>query len=113
MKCAFHNPPMKRSTSKKIVRSNKKSRRDDLFELAGSTTRFDSSFMRLLDCSKDDLLKLARELQKSLENEQFNVRLLVTCLRGLRYELLNTDAIRFGGLVKIIEKVLTDCGWTP
>jgi hypothetical protein len=113
----------KPSTLKKSVR-NKASRRDDLFELAGSRSQFDSSFLSLLDSSKEDLVRSVRELLKGrekerteaalqLENEQFNVRLLVTCLRGLRYELLHIDAVRFGGLVKIIEKVLADCGWEP
>jgi hypothetical protein len=101
-KYASHNPPMKPSTSNE---KNKESRRDDLTELSGSTSRLHSPLLSLIDDHEKS--------QESLETEQFNVRLLVTCLRGVRYELLQTDAVRFGGLVKIIEKVLADCGWTP
>jgi len=32
-------------------------------------------------------------------------------LRGVRYKLLNIDGVRFDGLVKIIDKILVDCGW--
>jgi hypothetical protein len=68
-------------------------------QLAGATNRTDGKYLKLI------------EEQKTLEDERLKIRLLVTCLRGVRYELLNTDATRFGGLVKIIEKVLADCGW--
>ena len=68
--------------------------------LAGATSRLDTVFLKLLDDHK-----------KSLETESFKIRLLVTCLRGVRYELLQTDAARFDGLVKIINRVLSDCGW--
>jgi hypothetical protein len=79
----------------------KQPHRNELTELAGATTRFDEPSLRLV------------VLEEKLKNEQLTVRLLVTCLRGVRYELLNIDHVRFGGLVKIIEKVLADCGWEP
>jgi len=77
--------------------------RSELHELSGTPNRVDSSFLRLLEEHKQS--------QEALENEQFNVRLLVTCLRGVRHELRQTDAVRFDGLVRIIDKVLADCGW--
>ena len=65
-------------------------------QLGGAISRLDSRFLELLGD------------QKRLEIEQFNVRLLVICLRGVRHELLNTDAVRFEGLVKIIDGVLAE-----
>jgi hypothetical protein len=82
---------------------NKGPQRNELTELSGATSRLDSPFLRQLDKYIEN--------QESPETEQFNVRLLVTCLRGVRYELLQTDGVRFDGLVKITDKVLADCGW--
>jgi len=78
-------------------------KRNELTELSGATNRLDLPFLRSIEEHK--------ESQDTLEREQFNVRLLVTCLRGVRHELLQTDGVRFAGLVKIIDKVLVDCGW--
>jgi hypothetical protein len=68
--------------------------------LAGATSRLDAPFLKLVEDHKE-----------SLKTESVKIRLLVTCLRGVRDHLLLIDAARFDPLVKIIDRVLADCGW--